>query len=66
MRIIQQLSAFDYEKIEILGDLERVKLLIDNVPDEAIIARLEEIRGKGRNDYPIIPVWNSILIAPLI
>ena len=66
VKIIQQLSAFDYEEIEILGDLERVKLLIDNVPDETIIAKLEEIRGKGRNDYPIIPVWNSILIAPLI
>jgi len=66
MKIIQQLSAFDYEQIEILGDLERVKLLIDNVPDEKIIKELIRIRGKGRNDYPIIPVWNSILIAPLV
>ena len=66
MKIIQQLSSFDYEEIEILGDLERVKLLIDNVPDEKIVNKLEEIRDKGRNDYPIIPVWNSILIAPLV
>ena len=66
MKIISQLSVFDYSEIEILGDLERCKLLIDNVPDDLIINKLQEIRGKGRNDYPIIPVWNSFLIMPLI
>ncbi len=66
MKIISQLSVFDYHEIEILGDLERVKLLIDNVPDEKIIEKLEKIRGKGRNEYPIIAVWNSLLIMPLI
>ena len=34
MKIITQISVFDYEEIEILGDLERCKLLIDHVPDE--------------------------------
>ena len=33
MKIISQISTFDYEEIEILDDLERCKLLIDNVPD---------------------------------
>ena len=66
MKIITQLSVFDYQEIEILGDLERCKLLIDNVPDEKIINKLKEIRGKGRNDYPIVPVWNSLLIMPLV
>ena len=66
MKTISQISFFDYTEIEILGDLERCKLLIDNVPDEKIIDKLYEIRGKGRNDYPIEAVWNSILIMPLI
>ena len=66
MKIITQLSAFDYSEIEILGDLERCKLLLDNAPDEKIISKLYEIRGKGRNDYPIEAVWNSILIMPLL
>lgn len=66
MKIISQLSVFDYEEIEILGDLERCKLLINNVPDEKIVNKLYEIRGKGRNDYPIEAVWNSILITPLL
>lgn len=66
MKIISQLSVFDYKEIEILGDLERCKLLINNVPDEKIINKLYEIRGKGRNDYPIEAVWNSLLITPLL
>lgn len=66
MKIITQLSVFDYSKIEILGDLERCKLLLDNVPDEKIVNKLYEIRGKGRKDYPIEAVWNSLLIMPLI
>lgn len=66
MKIITQISVFDYSEIEILGDLERCKLLINNVPDEQIVNKLIEIRGKGRNEYPIIPLWNSILIMPLI
>lgn len=69
MKIISQLSVFDYEEIEILqilGDLERCKLLINNVPDEKIVNKLYEIRGKGRNDYPIEAIWNSILITPLL
>ena len=66
MKIIPQISIFDYSEIEILGDLERCKLLIENVPDKEIVDKLLEIRGKGRNNYPVIPVWNSILIMPLL
>lgn len=66
MKIIPQISVFDYSEIEILGDLERCKLLIDNVPDEKIVNQLIKMRGKGRNDYPVTLVWNSLLIMPLI
>lgn len=66
MKIITQVSIFDYSEIEILGDLERCTLIINNVPDEKIVKKLKEIRGKGRNDYPIEAVWNSILIMPLL
>lgn len=53
MKIITQQSIFDYTKIEILGDLERCKLLIENVPDEEIVKELKKMRGKGRNEYPV-------------
>ena len=53
-------------EVEILGDLVRGKYIIENVPDEEIIKKLKEIRGKGRNEYPIVPIWNSILIMPIL
>ena len=66
MKIIPQNAIFDYMEIEILGDLERCKLVIDNAPDDKIINELKKIRGKGRDDYPVVPVWNSVLIMPVL
>ena len=34
--------------------------------DEKKVNELQKIRGKGRNEYPVIPVWNSLLIMPLL
>jgi DNA-binding NtrC family response regulator len=44
-----------------LGDLERLKLVIDYLPDEELMQALEDERGNGRNDYPVRVVWNSML-----
>lgn len=35
--------------------------MINNLPDEELTKKLEQERGKGRNDYPVRAVWNSIL-----
>lgn len=53
MFILAQTSLFDNEEIEILGDLERLKLAIENMPDEEIVRRLRKIRKNGRNDWPV-------------
>ena len=46
MYIITQTSLFDNEEIEILGDLERLKLAIENIPDEKIVKKLKKIRQR--------------------
>jgi hypothetical protein len=61
MARVYQKSLFSWKDINELGDLERLKLVIDHIPDQKIISVLYQIRGKGRNDYPIIAVWNSLL-----
>lgn len=61
MAIIPQLSLFGWEEIEELGDLERLRLVMEAMPDEALMQTLETERGRGRNDYPIRAMWNSIL-----
>ncbi len=52
---------FKWQDVEAKSDLERLRLVLDHLPDEALMRKLEAHRDKGRNDYPIRPVWNSVL-----
>jgi transposase len=61
MAIIHQRQLFSWKEIENLADLERFSLLLKHLPDEQLMQSLESERGKGRNDYPIRAMWNSIL-----
>ncbi len=63
MAIIAQMNLFSWEAIDDLGDLERLALVLKNLPDERLMVILEEHRGNGRDDYPIRAVWNSVLAA---
>lgn len=44
----QQRLLFSWDDIELLPDLQRLKLALDNLPDEAMVSALERMRGKGR------------------
>jgi len=61
MAIIPQKQLFGWKEVDELGDLQRLLLVINNLPDEKLMKKLEQVRGKGRNDYPVRAVWNSIL-----
>ena len=61
MAIISQQTIFVWADIAELGDLERLKLVLENMEDEELMRVLESERGKGRDDYPVRAVWNSIL-----
>lgn len=61
MAKIAQRELFAWEEIDHLGDLERLRLVLDYLPDEGLMRRLESERGKGRDDWPVRAVWNSIL-----
>jgi hypothetical protein len=52
---------FKWQDVEAKSDLERLRLVLDHLPDEALMRNLEAHRDKGRDDYPIRPVWNSVL-----
>jgi hypothetical protein len=52
---------FKWQEVEAKSDLERLRLVLDHLPDEALMKKLEAHRDKGRDDYPIRPVWNSVL-----
>jgi hypothetical protein len=61
MAVIEQRQLFGWSDIEVLGDLERLDLLLRYLPDRKLVATLERERGRGIDEYPVRPVWNSIL-----
>ena len=63
MKIISQISLFDDTQNENLGDLERLKRVIESMPDEGLVRKLENFRGKGRNEWPVRAMWHSFLAS---
>ncbi len=60
MAIVSQ-SLFSWQEVSAKSDSDRLKAVIKVLPDEELMKALEKDRGKGRDDYPIRPTWNSIL-----
>lgn len=61
MASIPQSELFSWEEIEASSDLDRLKLVLDSMPDEALMIQLELARRNGRDDYPVRATWNSVL-----
>lgn len=61
MAIIHRQSLFCWKNVESKSDLDRLRLVLESLPDEELMIKLENRRGKGRDDYPVRAVWNSIL-----
>ena len=61
MAIIPQKKLFGWREVEELGDLERLLLVLESMPDEELVRTMERERFRGRDDYPVRAVWNSIL-----
>jgi hypothetical protein len=61
MAIIHRRSLFSWKNVKTKSDLDRLRLILESLPDEALMIKLENQRGKGRDDYPVRAVWNSIL-----
>ncbi len=61
MAIIPQRTLFSWTDLEPLGDLERLQLVLDTLPDENLMRTLEAARGRGRDDYPVRAIGNSVL-----
>lgn len=61
MAILPQMNIFSWREIDACSDLLRLRYVLDAIPDEPLMQLLEDERGRGRNDYPVRPVWNSVL-----
>ena len=61
MATIAQPYLFSWKEIDAASDLDRLRLLLSALPDEELVCLLEQLRGHGRNDYPVLPMWNAVI-----
>lgn len=59
-KIIQQ-KIFSWKDVEKSSEIERLRMVTEEIPDEELMKALESERKGKRDDYPIRAVWNSIL-----
>lgn len=57
--IIPQRKLFGWTEIQSLGDLERLRLVLDYLPGEELMVKPERMRKNGRNDYPAHAMWED-------
>lgn len=61
MAILPQAFLFNWQHIEAASDLDRLGLVLGAIDDEPLMQILEEERGRGRDEYPVRAVWNTVL-----
>ncbi len=61
MAQIQQNYLFDWTHVDAASDMSRLRLVLGAAPDEPLVLKLERERGRGRDEYPVRPVWNAIV-----
>ena len=59
MASIHQPFLFRWNDVDAQSDLNRLRLVLESLPDEDFMSELEQERGRGRNDYPILPCWTA-------
>jgi hypothetical protein len=61
MAIIHQTELFAWDEVEAASDLDRLRVLLEALPDEDLMRALEAQRKGRRDEYPLRAVWNSVL-----
>ena len=61
MAIIHQPGLFSWEQVDAASDMDRLRRVLEALPDEALMLALEAERRGKRDDYPVRAVWNSVV-----
>lgn len=61
MAIIHQPGLFSWEQVDAASDMDRLRRVLEALPDEALMLALEAERNGKRDDYPLRAVWNSLV-----
>lgn len=53
---------FSWQEVDARSDLDRLRLVLEVLPDAALVRGLEAARGmRGRDDYPVRACWNALI-----
>lgn len=63
MRIAITKPLFAWDALEDSPSLKSLRLLLEAIPDPALLESLRQARGKGRDDYPVEVLWGTLLLA---
>src|SRR5262249_18464939 len=63
MRIALTRPLFAWDALEDSPSLQSLRLLLEAIPDHALLESLRTARGKGRDDYPVEVLWGTLVLA---
>jgi hypothetical protein len=63
MRIPITAPLFAWEHLDDQPDLKALRQVLDSVSDEKLLHALSAARDRGRDDYPVVVLWRTLLAS---
>src|SRR5260370_6247944 len=63
MKIAITRPLFAWDALEDSPSLQSIRILLEAIPDHALLESLRDARGKERDDYPVEVLWRTLLLA---
>jgi hypothetical protein len=63
MKIAITKPLFAWDALEDSPSLQSLRVLLEAIPDHALLESLRAARGKGRDDYPVAVLWGTLVLA---
>jgi len=63
MKIAITKPLFAWDALEDSPSLQSLRVLLEAIPDQALLESLRAARGKGRDDYPVEVLWGTLVLA---
>jgi hypothetical protein len=63
MKIAVTKPLFAWDALEDSPSLQSIRVLLEAIPDRALLESLRAARGKGRDDYPVEVLWGTLVLA---
>jgi hypothetical protein len=63
MKIAITKPLFAWDALEDSPSLKSLRLLLEAIPDHALLEALRASRGKGRDDYPVEILWGTLVLS---